>query len=208
MIPANFTLKSTALITGMSLLAVTVLPANTAFAHDRHNPARHGGYHMTKKEHRQFHRKWGRGNHGTQAYHAHQSRKVRKKSRRNNNGELIAAGIIGLAIGAIIAGESSKRRQHKPAPVYQPYPQHNPYHDQGYRYGSDNPHGVPVPLNDYQTQPSVSNDPHVITFDETASLEPWTAGWREWCINRYRSFNPQTGTFRGYDGLDHFCVPK
>ncbi|TCD15318.1 BA14K family protein [Oricola cellulosilytica] len=48
--------------------------------------------------------------------------------------------------------------------------------------------------------------PKVITY--AGSLEPWTAGWYEWCDNRYRSFNPQTGTYRGYDGRDHFCVPK
>lgn len=28
----------------------------------------------------------------------------------------------------------------------------------------------------------------------------------QWCLNRYRSYNPRTDTFRGYDGLDHRCV--
>lgn len=36
--------------------------------------------------------------------------------------------------------------------------------------------------------------------------EPWSQGWYRYCANRYRSFNPATGTFRGYDGRDHFCV--
>ena len=49
-------------------------------------------------------------------------------------------------------------------------------------------------------------NPRVITYEST--LEPWTAGWYRWCDARYRSFNPRTGTFRGYDGRDHFCVPK
>lgn len=40
------------------------------------------------------------------------------------------------------------------------------------------------------------------------SLEPWSQGWHRWCDDRYRSFNAKTGTFRGYDGKDHFCVPK
>ena len=26
-----------------------------------------------------------------------------------------------------------------------------------------------------------------------------------WCLNRYRSYNPATDTFRGYDGLNHRC---
>ena len=38
--------------------------------------------------------------------------------------------------------------------------------------------------------------------------EPWTPEWQSWCASNYRSFNPRTGTFRGYDGRDHFCVVK
>ena len=58
--------------------------------------------------------------------------------------------------------------------------------------------------------PLFNENEHIIrlVIDETSSLEPWTPGWEEWCTNRYRSFNINTGTYRGYDGLDHFCVPK
>ncbi|HMF66086.1 MAG TPA: BA14K family protein, partial [Phyllobacterium sp.] len=35
--------------------------------------------------------------------------------------------------------------------------------------------------------------------------QPWSPGWYRYCANRYRSFNPETGTFRGYDGRDYFC---
>ncbi|ENR10356.1 hypothetical protein C068_01349 [Brucella sp. UK38/05] len=31
-------------------------------------------------------------------------------------------------------------------------------------------------------------------------------GWYQYCSGRYRSFNPKTGTYRGYDGRDHFCT--
>jgi hypothetical protein len=34
----------------------------------------------------------------------------------------------------------------------------------------------------------------------------WTEAHIEWCINRYRSYNPATNTFTGYDGLQHECV--
>ena len=27
----------------------------------------------------------------------------------------------------------------------------------------------------------------------------------EWCLNRYRSYNPRTNTFMGYDGRRHYC---
>ena len=136
---------------------------------------------------------WGHGHHGH--HHGHRVRK------RNNNGDLIAAGIIGLAIGAIIASEASKR---EPVPAYtynQPY--QDPYGDNyGYQQRQS--------LTDYTySEPTRRTDgPNVITFNDPVSLEPWTPGWYEWCENRFRSFNPQRGTYRGYDGLDHFCVPK
>jgi hypothetical protein len=34
---------------------------------------------------------------------------------------------------------------------------------------------------------------------------PWTPDWYSYCYSRYRSFNPNTGTFIGYDGYEHFC---
>ncbi|WP_319533537.1 BA14K family protein [uncultured Cohaesibacter sp.] len=37
------------------------------------------------------------------------------------------------------------------------------------------------------------------------SPAPWTPGWYSYCSSRYRSFNPHTGYFRGYDGRLHFC---
>ncbi len=80
---------------------------------------------------------------------------------------------------AIVAGALSNAN---PPPVYETYPAPNAY------------------------PPAPSGGPKVITY--ASSLEPWTRGWYEWCDDRYRSFNPQTGTYRGYDGLDHFCVPK
>ncbi|OCW57284.1 BA14K family protein [Hoeflea olei] len=36
--------------------------------------------------------------------------------------------------------------------------------------------------------------------------EPWSASWMRYCSSKYRSFNASTGTYRGYDGQDHFCV--
>lgn len=34
---------------------------------------------------------------------------------------------------------------------------------------------------------------------------PWTPEWYDYCDARYRSFNPDTGYFMGYDGYPHFC---
>ena len=38
------------------------------------------------------------------------------------------------------------------------------------------------------------------------SLEPWSAAWYDYCEARYRSFDPDTGTYTGYDGRTRFCV--
>jgi BA14K-like protein len=34
---------------------------------------------------------------------------------------------------------------------------------------------------------------------------PWTPDWYTYCYSRYRSFNPNTGYFIGYDGVPYFC---
>lgn len=34
---------------------------------------------------------------------------------------------------------------------------------------------------------------------------PWTPAWYSYCASRYRSFNPNTGYFIGYDGIPRFC---
>ncbi|MDF1609666.1 BA14K family protein [Hoeflea sp. YIM 152468] len=58
-----------------------------------------------------------------------------------------------------------------------------------------------------------NNNPRVIYQQPSApravrgsSYEPWSQAWYRFCANKYRSFNASTGTFRGYDGRDHFCV--
>lgn len=37
------------------------------------------------------------------------------------------------------------------------------------------------------------------------SYAPWTPSWYRYCTQRYRSFDPNSGTFVGYDGREHFC---
>lgn len=96
-----------------------------------------------------------------------------------DNGDAAAAAILGIAGIAIIAGALSEANNPAPRDHYVA------------------PDAYP---------PAPSRGPNVITYE--SSLEPWTVGWYEWCDERYRSFNPKTGTYRGYDGLDHFCVPK
>ena len=34
---------------------------------------------------------------------------------------------------------------------------------------------------------------------------PWTPEWYDYCMSKYRSFNPETGYYRTYSGRLRFC---
>ncbi len=106
--------------------------------------------------------------------------------RRHHNGDAIAAGVLGLAAGALIGGALANDQPPRYA---------DRYYDDGY-YDRD----VvvrPAPVRRYYAEPQV------VYADRYA--EPWTRGWYEYCSDRYRSFNSRTGTFTGNDGEQHFC---
>ncbi|MER8502086.1 BA14K family protein [Mesorhizobium sp. M0195] len=104
----------------------------------------------------------------------------RHHRQHHGNGDAVAAGVLGLAAGALIGGAlaSPQPRYYDPA-----------YDDEYYR---------PAPVRRYYVQPRVA-------YAESYA-EPWTRGWYEYCSDRYRSFNARTGTFTGYDGEQHFCT--
>ncbi|WOC16943.1 BA14K family protein [Pseudochrobactrum sp. MP213Fo] len=104
-----------------------------------------------------------------------------RRDRRNNRNDAIAAGVLGLAAGAIIAGAIS---QPQPQPVYR-----EPIYN------------APPPVY-YPPTPARGN----YNRNYQGSFQPWSREWYNWCSQRYRSFNAQSGTFRGYDGQNHFCV--
>lgn len=105
----------------------------------------------------------------------------------SNDGANVAGaavlGIIGGAlIGSAIANSKNQPRYVAPRQTYNPN------------------HFPQAPRRVYKQQ-------KVVTYDG-GSLEPWSRGWYQYCDAKYRSFNPQKGTYRGYDGLDHFCVAR
>ena len=102
---------------------------------------------------------------------------------RHHNGDAIAAGVVGLAAGALIAGALSN-----------PQPRYNSNYD----YDDDYEYREVRPFRRYYAQP------RVVYADRYA--EPWTRAWYEYCSDRYRTFNSRTGTFTGNDGDQHFCV--
>jgi hypothetical protein len=105
---------------------------------------------------------------------------------RRHRDDAIAAGIAGLAVGAIVGGLASQPSRAERVyidPPYQPvYPTYR---------------AVPVyEVPRYEYRPAYTY----------SGLEPWTPSWYRACSNRYRSFDPSSGTFMGYDGRRHFCT--
>ena len=107
-----------------------------------------------------------------------------------DNGDAVLLGVLGLAAGAIIAGALLSDPGPRPAHV-EPLPQPGYGPPNGWA-GSD--YYPPAPVDD--------------GYAHGAAIQPWTAEWYRYCSQRYRSFKPATGTYRGYDGLDHFCVAR
>jgi hypothetical protein len=104
----------------------------------------------------------------------------RRHHHHDNGGDALAAGAIGLAAGAVLGSVLAQPRE--PEVIYRDY-------DDGYR-----PAYRAAPVRVYREAPRYYG-----------SLEPWSREWYRYCSDRYRSFNPETGTFRGYDGGDYFC---
>jgi hypothetical protein len=102
----------------------------------------------------------------------------------------LAIGIIGgLAAGAIIGGAINDQPHRYPPP---PPPRFEPRRDY---YSRPMPPRYPPrrPIPEYRGDP-------------TFAVQPWSRQWRDFCSNRYRTFNPSTGTYLGGDGKWHFCT--
>ncbi len=138
---------------------------------------------------RHFRHHHGNGPGWDRAYQGRRHHHKKPAGRVNNNSDAVLLGVLGLAAGAIIAG----------ALLSDPGPQ--PYHGKPGRGPDYGPSGgwagsdyyPPAPVDDYAAG---------------GAIEPWTEEWYRYCAQRYRSFKPATGTFRGYDGHDHFCVAR
>ncbi|WP_336294246.1 BA14K family protein [Bartonella sp. CB169] len=101
----------------------------------------------------------------------------------NKSGDALTAGIVGLAAGAILGNVLKQPEQ--PQVVYQ---------------------SIQHPQVVYQEVPQ---NRVIYEVQQTTTYQPvqqtQTARWLQYCQKKYRSFNPNTGTFRGNDGLEHFC---
>jgi len=100
-------------------------------------------------------------------------------------GDALAAGALGLAAGAVI-GSAIAEGSNRPGSYDNPLP---------------SPGGPPAGGYAYPEAPASAGP-------AAAGLEPWSDGWYRYCATNYKSFDPTKGTYRGYDGHDHFCVVR
>lgn len=106
-------------------------------------------------------------------------------SHHRDHGDAVAAGVVGLAAGAILGSALSQPSQ--PQVIYQAPPPPAYYPPAPAYYPPQQPYYPPAPT------------------AYKPVYQPWSPGWRNYCASKYRSFNPRTGTYRGVDGLNHFC---
>ncbi|MBB3655217.1 hypothetical protein FHX15_000416 [Rhizobium sp. BK650] len=123
---------------------------------------------------------------------------------RHNNDALVG-GAVGLATGLIVGsaianannGPVYEERRYIDPPVYEPEYAPPPVYRARPIY-SEPAYSEPVYGRPVYGRP---------VYDRSAgALEPWSAQWQRYCSYRYRSFDPQSGTYVGNDGREHFCV--
>lgn len=158
----------------------------------------------------------------------------RRHNNNVNGGDLLAAGAIGLIAGAVIGGALSQpprqqRRIYIDPPMYgddqqfysnrhianPAFQQPDPYYSQPRQVYVD-----PYNDNGYYQQPRVIIRRQVYqpsvqyyhvkrraqpVYNTYGSVQPWSQEWFDYCSMRYRTFNPQTGTFKGRHGKTYFC---
>lgn len=103
----------------------------------------------------------------------------------DSDGDVVAAGIVGLALGALAVGAiAASREEHAGNPLRHPRPRPDRDFvvDDGPAYVADDGYD-----------------------DYGPSFEPWSRSWYRYCQQRYRTFDPESGTYVGYDGREHFC---
>ncbi len=105
--------------------------------------------------------------------------------RHHRNDAAIIAGVVGLAAGVAAGSALAQPRYVEPDPVYVERP---PVYVQP----------EPAYVDEYPPAPRRT----YVNYD----LEPWSPQWYRYCSDRYRSFNPRSGTYVGYDGREHFCT--
>lgn len=108
------------------------------------------------------------------------SHRPRPHADRSSDGDALALGLIGAATGLIVGSAIS---------------------------GSQPGVTVVQPRRDWRTPAwRGRHESRPYNSYRPLEVEPWSPEWYAACRETYRSFNPIRGTYRGFDGRDHFCT--
>ncbi len=101
-------------------------------------------------------------------------------------GAAVGAGVAGLAAGALIGGALANQQPYYGDPGY------GGGYAPGYGYGAPTTYAAPVYA-----------DPQADEAEDAP--QPAAGDPSEYCAGRYKSYDPSSGTFLGFDGLRHPC---
>lgn len=111
-------------------------------------------------------------------------------SRSEQFGVNLGAGMMGLAAGIIVGQAVSPSRSVEIRSFNQPPRYHRDHWDRwdrGDRWNHDRPYRQ---FSDYNTN---------------TRFQPWSPAWYRWCENHYSNFDPDTGTYIDFNGVNRFC---
>ena len=108
-----------------------------------------------------------------------------------------AAIIAGIAVGAIVAGAIADSHRHRHHHYNHGYRKR---HYKKHRYKSYY-YAPPPPVYYKPARPHYAPPPVAHRY----APEPWTPEWYAYCSQRYRSFDPRSGTFQPYHGPRRLC---
>lgn len=75
-----------------------------------------------------------------------------------------------------------------------------------YNYGLRRSYGINAPAYNYGASRTYGiTAPAYGSTVAVVGAQPWSPEWYRYCSDRYRTFDAHSGTFTGYDGLQHFC---
>lgn len=123
--------------------------------------------------------------------------KDRRRRHHDRDRAAIIGGILGLTTGLIIAGSQNRGGYYYYDPYDDPYYRDRYYRDRYYYDRRHRQRGF------FTSRTRRYYEPPVVVY--RGRYEPWSPEWYAYCSRRYRSFNPRTGYFLGYDGVYHFC---
>ncbi|UNF39290.1 BA14K family protein [Bartonella krasnovii] len=174
----------------MNPMKRTINSHSSSHSSPHRRPLQRVAYTGSEHRHRHIEREtYHYSKHNTTTHHRHTHKHYET---RGSSGEALAAGILVFAAGVILNNLLKKPKQPQTQIIYQT-PQH--------------------PQVTYQEAPRVIYQPvpHNQVIDEVQSTtyqplqQSDTHNWLQYCKKKYRSFNPETGTFRGRDGREYIC---